>query len=78
MNKIMVNTEHAAEMLDLSKSTFEGLVRSGKINKPKKVSERGARFLVSELIAFAESCPASDLLPPPNTAEGGRRSKKLA
>jgi len=65
---IMVNIETAVEMLCISKATIEALMRKGEFVKIRKVSTRRTCFLVSELTAWAESRPVSDLLPPPNTS----------
>jgi prophage regulatory protein len=64
---IMVDIETAAEVLSISKSTIESLMRSGEFVKIRKVSPRRTCFLMAELEAWAASRPASDLLPPPNT-----------
>jgi len=60
----------AAAYVGLSESGLQALVRGGSIPKPRQLSERRVAWLVSELDAWLESRPVSEILPPKNC---GRR-----
>ena len=62
---LMVPRERAAEALGVSERTLEGLVRSGDLAPPRKISAGRVGWLWRELQAFAESRPVSDLAPGP-------------
>jgi len=56
-----------AAFVALSVATIERLVRENEFPKPRVLSGRRVAWLVREVEEWAESRPASDLLPPPNT-----------
>jgi prophage regulatory protein len=66
---LMVERKHAAEALGISERTLEGLVASGDLPPPRKISKARVGWLWRELQAFAESRPVSDHQPGP-----GRRA----
>lgn len=53
-------------------------IRADEFPKPRKASARRTCWLLREIEEWAESRPVSDLLPPPNTATGGRNGKPKA
>jgi prophage regulatory protein len=65
-----------AELVALSETTVERLVREDGFPKPRLISGRRVAWLVREVEAWAESRPISDLPPPPNT--GARKGIKAA
>lgn len=66
---------HAAAYCALSESTLEKCVREETFPKPRLLAGRRVGWLVSELDAWCESRPVSNLLPPPNT--GAKKPKKI-
>lgn len=64
---IFVDLPTAAEVLSVSPSTVQLLVREKKLKPPRKISGGRVGYLLRELREYAESCPESDCLPPPNT-----------
>jgi prophage regulatory protein len=62
---LMVEREAAAAALGISVRTLEGLVRTGDLPPPRKLSAGRVGWLWRELVAFAESRPVSDLPPGP-------------
>lgn len=66
---LMVARDAAAAALGISERTLEGLVRTGDLPPPRKISGGRVGWLWRELTAFAESRPVSDLQPGP-----GRRA----
>ena len=62
--------EAAATYLSVSPSMLEKLVQRGEAPKPRKLSPGRAGWLVTELEAWGNSRPTSDLLPPPNSSYG--------
>jgi len=74
---IFVDLPTAAEVLSVSPTTVQLLVREQKLKPPRKISGGRVGYLLRELRElreYAESCPTSDLLPPPNT--GAKKPKK--
>ena len=67
--RLFASRERAADLLDVSERTLEGLVAAGEIPPPRKISKGRVGWLWRELVEFAESRPVSDLAPGP-----GRRS----
>ncbi|MGZ3753554.1 MAG: helix-turn-helix transcriptional regulator [Mucilaginibacter sp.] len=67
LRPIMIDITGVTEFTGLSKTTICDLINKGDFPKPRKVSARGARWLVREIEEWAESRPISDILPPPNT-----------
>lgn len=63
----VVTKEIAAQLLSLSVSSFDRLVAQGNIPKPRQLSPNRVGWLVSDLDAWAERRPVSDVLPPSNT-----------
>lgn len=63
----VVTKEIAAQLLSLSVSSFDRLVAQGSIPKPRQLSPNRVGWLVSDLDAWAERRPVSDVLPPSNT-----------
>ena len=63
----VVTKDIAAQLLSLSVSSFDRLVAQGSIPKPRQLSPNRVGWLVSDLDAWAEKRPVSDLLPPSNT-----------
>ena len=57
----------ACSFVSLSESVLQQLVREGSFPKTRLLSARRVGWLVSELEAWAEALPFSDLPPPPNT-----------
>lgn len=73
LKPIFLTKVMAAEVLAISLSTLYELERNGKL-RPRKISGGRVGYLLREIEAFAESCPVSDIPPPPNT--GARKPKK--
>jgi len=67
---LLVDREHAAQALGISERTLDGLVRTGELPPPRKVSANRTGWLWRELQAFAESRPVSDLAPGPGRRAG--------
>lgn len=62
---LIVARDNAAAVLGVSERTLEGLVASGDLKPPRKVSAGRVGWLWRELQEFAESRPVSDLRPGP-------------
>lgn len=62
---IMVARDLAATALGISERTLEGLVATGKLKPPRKISPGRVGWLWRELQEFAEALPVSDLPPGP-------------
>lgn len=62
---LIVARENAAVALGVSERTLEGLVASGDLAPPRKISAGRTGWLWRELREFAESRPVSDLRPGP-------------
>ncbi|WP_366964113.1 AlpA family phage regulatory protein [Accumulibacter sp.] len=77
MKQIFVELPTVARMLTLSESTVQAMVRlgSGHFPQPRQISVRRVGWLLREIEEWAESRPASDLPPPPNT---GARKPRVA
>ena len=60
---LIVSRESAAAALGISERTLDGLVRSGDLPPPRKISASRTGWLWRELQAFAEALPVSDLAP---------------
>ncbi|WP_223146903.1 helix-turn-helix transcriptional regulator [Methylomonas fluvii] len=78
LRPIMIDLEAVSEVTGLSESTIQSLIRADEFPKPRKASARRTCWLLREIEEWAESRPVSDLLPPPNTATGGRNGKPKA
>jgi prophage regulatory protein len=68
--------EQSAAFCALSVSTMEKLEREGIFPRRRQLSDRRVGHLVSELQAWLDSRPVSDLAPPPNT--GARKPRPRA
>ena len=64
----IVAKDIAAQLLSLSVKTFERLVQQGEIPKPRQISAGRVGWLVSDLDAWADKRPVSEILPPANTS----------
>lgn len=71
-----LNREETAKFVGLSDTTMEQLARAGDFPKPRQLAAKRVGWLVSELQAWAESRPVSDLPPPRNT--GVRHARATA
>lgn len=69
---ICIDLDTAADLLTLSKSTLESLIRQDQFPKPRQLSARRVGWLLREIEEWAESRPVSELPPPPNT--GAKKS----
>lgn len=72
--RIYVTLEEAAEIVALSVSTVQDLVRRRDFPAPRQLSGRRVGWLIREIEEWAESRPLSELSPPPNT---GAKKPKL-
>lgn len=70
---LILTMETLPTIIGLSKSTIEQEIRADRFPKPRLLSGRRTGWLYREVLAWVESRPLSDLPPPPNTSEGGRR-----
>jgi len=68
--------ERAAEMVSLSISTVQKLVRQGDFPKPRLLSDNRVGYLAIEVASWALQRPTANLLPPPNT--GAPKPKRQA
>jgi prophage regulatory protein len=73
LKPMYLDLPRTAEFLALSVRTWQNLVQAGQAPKPRKLSGGRVGWLVSELEAWAESRPVSDLPPPVNA--GKRRGR---
>ncbi|NMF98434.1 AlpA family phage regulatory protein [Aromatoleum toluolicum] len=71
---IYVDLPTVAGIVALSATTVQELVRQGQFPGPRQLSGRRVAWLVREVEEWAESRPASNLLPPPNT--GAKKPRK--
>ena len=78
LRPIMIDLEAVSEVTGLSESTIQSLIRADEFPKPRRASARRTCWLLREIEEWAESRPVSDLLPPSNTATGGRNGKPKA
>jgi prophage regulatory protein len=69
---LFVDLRTTAEMLSLSESGVQKLVRQGDLPAPRKLTQGRVGWLLRELQEWAEQRPVSDLLPPVNA---GRRRR---
>lgn len=74
INPKFFNLSDVAMYCTLSVSTLEKCVRQGTFPKPRLLSPHRVGWLVSEVDAWCESRPVSELLPPRNT--GAKKPKK--
>ncbi|WP_175755264.1 helix-turn-helix transcriptional regulator [Burkholderia cepacia] len=78
MKPLYLDLPAVATALSLSEATVQKLVRESKFPKPRLLSDRRVAWLTREVEAWAESCPESDLAPPPNTGHGNRRRRSTS
>lgn len=64
-----------AAIVSLSEATVQKMVREESFPRPRQLSGRRVAWLVREVTEWAESRPASELLPPANT--GARKGKTV-
>ncbi|MBS0476283.1 MAG: AlpA family phage regulatory protein [Proteobacteria bacterium] len=64
---IFLDLPTVADVVALSESTVQELVRQGLFPKPRQMSGRRVGWLIREVQEWAESRPVSNLPPPPNT-----------
>lgn len=67
MKPIYLDLPRVAEVVSLSETQVQKLVREAKFPKPRELSSRRVGWLVREVEAWAEARPVSNLLPPSNT-----------
>lgn len=60
--------EHAPHVVRLAQTTIDDLERRGEFPKRRQLSGRRVGYLMRELEEWAETRPASDLLPVPQRA----------
>jgi len=73
---LYVDLPTVADLVALSPTSVQRLVREGSFPKPRELSPRRVAWLYREVEEWAEQRPVSMLLPPDNT--GGRKAKKLS
>ena len=78
MKPLYLDLPAVATALSLSEATVQKLVRESKFPKPRLLSDRRVAWLTREVEAWAESCPESDLAPPPNTGHRNRRRRSTS
>lgn len=71
---ICVDLETVASLTTLSPSTIQGMVSKKSFPAPRELSGRRVAWLYREVMAWAESRPESDLLPPQKT--GAEKTRK--
>lgn len=76
IKRIYVDLPTVAEIVALSVTTVQELVRQGQFPQPRQTSGRRVGWLLREVEEWAESRPASTLLPPPNT--GAKKPRKVS
>jgi prophage regulatory protein len=77
VDPLFYDKRSVAQVVALSVSTLERLVREGEFPRPRKVSGNRVAWLRREIVEWAEARPVSDLLPPANTSgreHGNRRT----
>lgn len=78
MAGLLYTKDELPAVVKLSLGTIEKLIRAGEFPAPRKMSEKRVAWLESELRAWAEALPVSDLPPPPNTGAKKQRSSKAS
>lgn len=73
---IYVELNQVSELVALSETTIQRMVREDTFPKPRMLSGRRVGWLVREIDEWAENRPISDLPPPANT--GKRKSTSVA
>lgn len=67
IKRLLIDLPTVAEVLSLSVSTVQALVRAGDFPKPRRMSGNRVGWLVREVEEWAETRPESDIAPPANT-----------
>jgi prophage regulatory protein len=67
ISPVFLDLTSVARVLSVSESTVQGLVRSGDLPGPRKISGNRVGWLLREVEEWAEARPRSDIPPPPNT-----------
>lgn len=75
---IFLDLPTVAQVVALSESTVQELVRQGQFPQPRQMSGRRVGWLVREVQEWAESRPVSQLAPPPNTGAPKPRAARAA
>lgn len=75
---LVLAREDAANFLSLSVTSFEDMVTRRELPQPRKLAKRRVGWLVSELRAWGEGLPVSDIAPPENSDYGRRGNKAVA
>lgn len=73
---IFLDLQTLADVLALSVSTTQDLVRKGQFPQPRQLSGRRVGWLLREVQEWAEARPVSMLPPPPNTGAKKPRPRK--
>lgn len=76
IKRIYVDLPTVAEIVALSVTTVQELVRQKQFPEPRQLSGRRVAWLVREVEEWAESRPTSTLLPPLNT--GAKKPRERA
>ena len=67
---LCVAQDKAAQLLDVSASTFQALTRTEPLLKPILVGARNARYPLANLREYVATRPASHLAPPVGSGHG--------
>ncbi|MCX4137881.1 AlpA family phage regulatory protein [Paraburkholderia sp. SEWSISQ10-3 4] len=73
---IFYGLRDVADVLTLSPSGIQAMVRAGEFPKPRALGARRVGWLVSEVVQWAESREVADMLPPMNA--GNRRARQAS
>lgn len=72
---IFMDLSTVAQVVAMSESAVQGLVRKGEFPQPRQLSDRRVGWLMPEVQQWAESRPVSQILPPQNTGVGRPRKE---
>lgn len=75
VNPMFLDRKGAAQYCALSETTLKKSVREDKFPAPRVLSGRRVGWMVSELDAWCQLRPVSNLPPPPNTSRKVKSSK---
>lgn len=78
LTPIFMDLPTVAQVVALSESTVQELVRQGQFPQPRQMSGRRVGWLVREVQEWAESRPVSNLPPPSNTSAPKPRASQAA
>lgn len=76
VSQIFYDLATVAQVVSLSESTVQELVRQGQFPMPRQTSGRRVGWLAREVQEWAESRPVSTLPPPPNTGAAKPRARQ--